>query len=262
MKRQFLGRLLSLFLVGTVVAGVGCKDYDDDITSLNNRIDELTTGQIASVEKQMQSLQNAVDRLDGVDSGLKDEIEALQGKAETQAGEIGKLQEELGKAASASEVEALKKQIETLESDKSKLEKRIEALESARTSLQDEIDGESELTFFEKEYSKYVSGRKKIYFNREIIKLFKQVRSFSECQPLRGSEQELMKNFDKNWILYKGNNKCRLKDYKYIKIEDYKKIYEEKYDYMEKMAEINYTKSNQVIAVISVIIAILAIIIA
>ena len=107
MKRQFLGRLLSLFLVGTVVAGVGCKDYDDDITSLNNRIDELTTGQIASVEKQMQSLQNAVDRLDGVDSGLKDEIEALQGKAETQAGEIGKLQEELGKAASASEVEAL-----------------------------------------------------------------------------------------------------------------------------------------------------------
>ena len=140
MKRQFLGRLLSLFLVGTVVAGVGCKDYDDDITSLNNRIDELTTGQIASVEKQMQSLQNAVDRLDGVDSGLKDEIEALQGKAETQAGEIGKLQEELGKAASASEVEALKKQIETLESDKGKLEKRIEALESARTSLQDEID--------------------------------------------------------------------------------------------------------------------------
>ena len=140
MKRQFLGRLLSLFLVGTVVAGVGCKDYDDDITSLNNRIDELTTGQIASVEKQMQSLQNAVDRLDGVDSGLKDEIEALQGKAETQAGEIGKLQEELGKAASASEVEALKKQIETLESDRGKLEKRIEALESARTSLQDEID--------------------------------------------------------------------------------------------------------------------------
>lgn len=61
-----------------------------------------------------------------------------------------------------------------------------------------------------------------------------------------------MKDFDKNWILYKGNNKCRLKDYK--------KIYEEKYDYMEKMAEINYTKSNQVIAVISVIIAILAII--
>ena len=54
MKRQFLGRLLSLFLVGTVVAGVGCKDYDDDITSLNNRIDELTTGQIASVEKQIE----------------------------------------------------------------------------------------------------------------------------------------------------------------------------------------------------------------
>ncbi len=140
MKKQFLRKFLSLFLIGTMVAGVGCKDYDDDITSLNNRIDELTTGQIASVEKQMQSLQSAIDRLDGVDSGLKGEIEALQSKAEVQAGEIGKLQEQLGKTASASEVEALKKQIETLESDKGKLEKRIEALESARTSLENEID--------------------------------------------------------------------------------------------------------------------------
>ena len=86
MNKKFLSVILfSALMVGTAGTFTSCKDYDDDITSLNNRIDELTTGQIASVEKQMQSLQNAVDRLDGFDSGLKDEIESLQCKAETQA---------------------------------------------------------------------------------------------------------------------------------------------------------------------------------
>ncbi len=122
------------------------------------------------------------------------------------------------------------------------------------------IFGESELVLFEMEYSKYVSGRKKILFNKDIIRLFKQTRSFSEHQPLKSSEQEMMEEFDKNWDFYKGNGKCRLEDIIYINIEDYKKVYEEKYNYMEKMAEINYTKSNQMIALISIVIAILAII--
>ncbi len=140
MKKQFLRKLLSLFFIGTMVAGVGCKDYDDDITSLNNRIDELTTGQIASVEKQMQSLQSAVDQLKGVDSSLKSEIEALQSKAAAQADEIGTLQERLSQTASASDVAALKSQIETLQTEKTKLETRIAALESAGSDLKKKLD--------------------------------------------------------------------------------------------------------------------------
>ena len=53
MKRQFLGRLLSLFLVGTVVAGVGCKDYDDDIDQINK---ELT-----DIKSSLSALQAKVD---------------------------------------------------------------------------------------------------------------------------------------------------------------------------------------------------------
>lgn len=49
MKKTFK-KLLALFLTGTMLAGVGCKDYDDDIDKINDRIDELTTGKIADIE--------------------------------------------------------------------------------------------------------------------------------------------------------------------------------------------------------------------
>lgn len=46
-----------------MLAGVGCKDYDDDIDKINDRLDELTTGKIATLESQLGSLQTAVDNL-------------------------------------------------------------------------------------------------------------------------------------------------------------------------------------------------------
>ena len=52
MKKTFK-KLLALFLTGTMLAGVGCKDYDDDIDKINDRIDELTTGKIADIESQL-----------------------------------------------------------------------------------------------------------------------------------------------------------------------------------------------------------------
>ena len=39
MKNNLLIKLLAMFLTGTMLIGAGCKDYDDDIKSLNNRID-------------------------------------------------------------------------------------------------------------------------------------------------------------------------------------------------------------------------------
>ena len=48
MKKKLLHRVLLLFVSGAMLAGVsGCKDYDDDIDNINNRLDELTTGKIA-----------------------------------------------------------------------------------------------------------------------------------------------------------------------------------------------------------------------
>ena len=43
MKKNLFRKFLALFLTGTMLAGVGCKDYDDDIDKLNNRVDGLET---------------------------------------------------------------------------------------------------------------------------------------------------------------------------------------------------------------------------
>ena len=61
-----------------MLAGVGCKDYDDDIDKLNDRLDELTTGKIATLESQLGSLQTAVDNLKSADDALGKRIDELK----------------------------------------------------------------------------------------------------------------------------------------------------------------------------------------
>ena len=45
MKKIYLKNSLALLLTGTMLAGVGCKDYDDDIDNLQKEVDDLK-GQI------------------------------------------------------------------------------------------------------------------------------------------------------------------------------------------------------------------------
>lgn len=77
MKKKLLHRVLLLFVSGAMLAGVsGCKDYDDDIDNINNRLDELTTGKIASIESQLGSLQTTVTSLES----LSEQVAAISGK--------------------------------------------------------------------------------------------------------------------------------------------------------------------------------------
>lgn len=77
MKKKLLHRVLLLFVSGAMLAGVsGCKDYDDDIDNINNRLDELTTGKIASIESQLGSLQTTVTGLES----LSEQVAAISGK--------------------------------------------------------------------------------------------------------------------------------------------------------------------------------------
>ena len=41
MKKNLFRKFLALFLTGTMLAGVGCKDYDDDIDDLKGQINDL-----------------------------------------------------------------------------------------------------------------------------------------------------------------------------------------------------------------------------
>lgn len=91
-----------------MLAGVGCKDYDDDIDKLNNRLDELTTGKIATLESQLSSLQTSVDNLKSADEALGKRIDELKSDADANAKDI----EALEKAQ-----EQLQKDIEAIEKD-------------------------------------------------------------------------------------------------------------------------------------------------
>ena len=64
MKKNLFRKFLALFLTGTLLAGVGCKDYDDDIKEINNKIEGLETGKLASLEEQLNSLKVTISTLE------------------------------------------------------------------------------------------------------------------------------------------------------------------------------------------------------
>ena len=71
-----------------MLAGVGCKDYDDDINKINDRLDELTTGKIADIESQISSMQTTIENL----KALETRIKALEDAQVTEA-DLQKLQD-------------------------------------------------------------------------------------------------------------------------------------------------------------------------
>lgn len=87
MKKIFKN-LLALFVTGTMLAGVGCKDYDDDINKINDRLDELTTGKIADIESQISSMQTTIQNLQALETRIK----ALEDAQVTEA-DLQKLQD-------------------------------------------------------------------------------------------------------------------------------------------------------------------------
>lgn len=66
MKNNNLFRkFLALFLTGTMLAGVGCKDYDDDIDDINKKIDDLNAK--VELKADASALQTISDKLKDVD---------------------------------------------------------------------------------------------------------------------------------------------------------------------------------------------------
>ena len=61
MKKQFFKKFLALFLTGTMLAGVGCKSYDDDIDSINKKLDELETVTIKDLQSQIDGVPDSND---------------------------------------------------------------------------------------------------------------------------------------------------------------------------------------------------------
>ena len=72
MKNNLFKKFLALFLTGTMLGAVGCKDYDDDINDLKGQIDDLK-GKI-ELKADASALSSLQQKLDGInfDDFVKD----------------------------------------------------------------------------------------------------------------------------------------------------------------------------------------------
>ena len=138
MKKHFFNVIAALALVCGVFAFTGCADYESDINSLNERLDELETGQIASLEEQIATLSSALEdaktaitALEGSTSDLEtakedllSQIEELNKKIEENDGDIAEL------ISQVAELEAEVARIDGLEKDLKALKETVEDIEN------------------------------------------------------------------------------------------------------------------------------------
>lgn len=88
MKTRLFRTVVAFFFAGMALTWVGCSDYDQDIADLNNRIDELTTGKIASIESQYSSLQSTLNSLQSADAAMTSKIAALEASAKQDVADL------------------------------------------------------------------------------------------------------------------------------------------------------------------------------
>lgn len=74
MKHNLFRNFTALLLCGTMLAGVGCKDYDDDIDKINQRLDAMEI-ELSSIPEQIEAIKGTIPDL----SDLTSRVEDLEG---------------------------------------------------------------------------------------------------------------------------------------------------------------------------------------
>ena len=128
--------VMALSLIGGAFAFTGCTDYEDDINKLNDRLDALETGTIASVQEQVKALETslgsattAISELNSTVDGIESTLTGLQGDVDALEGEVGDL---------GTSVSTIEEKIATLESLKGEVEDLATTVEEIKTSLSED----------------------------------------------------------------------------------------------------------------------------
>lgn len=119
MKKRLFRTVVACFLAGVALTWVGCSNYDEDIEKLNNRIDELSTGKLATIESQQASLQSALDNLRSADTALGSRIDELKSQ--------------MSGGATAADLKKLEDAQKALEATIETIEGKLEKLKNAAT---------------------------------------------------------------------------------------------------------------------------------
>lgn len=126
MKNNLFRKFLAVFLTGTMLAGVGCKDYDDDIDKINNRLDGMDVT-VADLKTQIDNVKSSIPTLDDLNKKVADLTEGLSGV-------------QSGIASINKNIESLQKAQENLAKLKSELEAYVdEQIKSSEKTLRNEL---------------------------------------------------------------------------------------------------------------------------
>lgn len=120
--------------------------------------------------------------------------------------------------------------------------------------------GERELHIFERDFSKYVSGRKNIMFNKNFLNLLKKIQSLSESEN-RIDISNFKKDFEDSWTIFVSNDEVQLENLFHKNLSYYRNVIKENYSYLNMLTEINYTKANTISSIVATIVSIIATII-
>lgn len=169
--------IAALFGAIALVAS-GCADYDSDIKNLEQRIDEIESDQIKSIESQIKNINESLPKLEQTDKDLKGMITSLEGTASDLAKSISDNEKSI--AAVKSDLESAVKDLQA--SDKKNKEELIAAINTAKgdilanlESVKTEIEGKlttinntiADLQKKDAELEKKISALKE-YVDKEI----------------------------------------------------------------------------------------------
>ncbi|MBQ1751624.1 MAG: hypothetical protein IIZ90_06350, partial [Bacteroidales bacterium] len=135
MKFSF-SKIAALFLGGALLA-VGCAT-EGDIHEVNERIDALIAGRVATAESQIVVLQGAVNDLKGADASINSNIEGLKGQIANLKTVDGQLDQAI--KANAGEISNLKTAVNNANSEIQKLQQADEAFKAQIQGLTQEFN--------------------------------------------------------------------------------------------------------------------------
>lgn len=119
--------------------------------------------------------------------------------------------------------------------------------------------GTKEMKLFEKDFSELSNGRKRITYNKKFKQLITKIKSLAGHEYKRN--ESFYDQFIEKWEFYISNEKSDINTVFNDKTKQFKSILEENFQHLKLLTELNYSKSNWIVAVVAVIASVLATII-
>ncbi len=148
MKKIF--RMAAVFaLACATLLYTGCtKDYSEDLSKLESRVDAIEGTAIKTLKEQVAALESAKTELENAKKAANDAIAELQGKVSSLENAktslesaVKNLQTEIAKKADKSEVEALEDKLTSLQNEVNALKEAKATIENRISSLETKVGG-------------------------------------------------------------------------------------------------------------------------